>query len=450
MPVFSICDPSFKTYALGNLYCHVLAFRIDTEKDFADLQVTDYTSKQEIAGDRPSVLAFADVDVSPTEILHVTLNLDLFNRLAEKYQANIGEEFFARLNATLSQNNWVILHEKLCLANLQIKLQKKPTHLMGNVQLVFLVSAETPGINQFWDRVLERCGTLMMKHASIASKVIGSLSQEAIERANTYLGPLAVTSDSTSYSSESQTQIKEELTFEEQDLQQQLRALLEPAFQPAQPPRQSQTQSQYLTQLQSLQRDSQLDVGNPQLPDSSPRLREGLAADSLPPNLSQASGNVSPPSAQRKDVFKGPITLAQLNNIPLLPNNRIYTTSAYVVGTIPQDLSYVCTKIYELNDGKINLSDPHLGTLELVLLDSNDKLLNPENSLVVYVPQNELLELFGLQYREQLYTQLDNIKELFKKRKNTKIQLDLNITTENAISYWTTRNFDMLALLRTG
>lgn len=438
MPVFSVCDPSFKTYALGNLYCHVLAFRIDTEKEFADLQVTDYTSKQDIAGDRPSTLTFTDVDVSPTEILQVTLSLDVFNGLAEKYQATIGEEFFARLNATLSQNNWVILHEKLCLANLQIKLQKKPTHLMGNVQHAFLLSAETPGGNQFLDRFLERCGTLMKKHASIASKVIGNLSQEAIEQARIYLGPLAVTSDSTSYSSQSQTHIKEELILDDQDLQQQLRNLLEPAFQPAQPPRQSQTQSQYLTQLQSLQRESQQELENFQLPDS----------DSQQSHVLSQSENLSILRAQGRNVLEGPLTLAQLNRISLVPDNRIYTTSAFVVGTIPQDLSYVCTKVYELKDGKISLSDPHIEQLEFILLDSNDTLLSSENSLVVSVPNDNLMEVFGLQYREQLYTQLENIKELFKKRKKIKIQLDLKITSKNAISVWTTHNLDLLALLR--
>ncbi|SGZ51722.1 CIC11C00000001412 [Sungouiella intermedia] len=441
MPVFSVCDASFKTYALGNLYCHVLAFRIDTEKDFADLQVTDYTSKGEIAGDRPSSLTYANIDVSATEILHVTLNLELFNRLAQKYQEVTGEEFFARLNATLSQNNWVILHEKLCLANLQLKLQKKPTHLMGNVQQAFLLSAETPNIDLFWDRMLERCGLLMLKHASLASKVIASLSPESIERANSYLGPLTVNSDATSYSSESQAPIKEEHSFDDLDLQQQLRDMLEPAFQPAQPHIQTQTQSQYLTQLQSLQQDSQLGHGNHRLPDTySPQ--QSLLPESQLPAVSQF-----PDLLLADEKASGLFTLSQLNRMPMIPNNRIYTTSAYVVGTIPQNLSYICTKVYELTDGQIRLSDPHLEPLELILLDSSEKCLNPDNCLVAKIPKDELMELFSLQYKEQLYTKLEDINKLFSRRKNIRIQLELNITAENAIPLWTTRNLDMSMLL---
>jgi len=140
-------------------------------------------------------------------------------------------------------------------------------------------------------------------------------------------------------------------------------------------------------------------------------------------------------------------TLSQLNRMPMIPNNRIYTTSAYVVGTIPQNLSYICTKVYELTDGQIRLSDPHLEPLELILLDSSEKCLNPDNCLVAKIPKDELITLFSLQYKEQLYTKLEDIAKLFSRRKNLRIQLELNITAENAIPLWTTRNLDMSMIL---
>lgn len=444
MPILTVGNNStFRSYATGNLYAHVLAFRVNTQNTIADLLVTDYTSNPEIVGDRIKLPEFTGLDVTPTQILHLSVEINLLKELAEQYQTKFDEEFFDRLDAGLSQTNWVVLHDKFCLANLQVRLQKRATHLTGDVQQAWLLSEQLVEIEQFWDRVLEWCSSHMSQNLSLVSKIVNSLNKDAISRAVVVLGPLVLTSGSTSYSAgESQTQIKTEQSSDEIDLQANFRDLLEPVSQPAQPHRHSQSQTQYLTQLQSLHSQSipqsqYSDSQNSQpLIESTTYLGEQLTGDKSNDDIFSIE--------TRGALFH---TLAQLNRIPLEVNNRIYKTKAYVVGTIPQDLTYLCTKVYEVQEGKICISDPHIEPLELILLDSSEKSLTPQNSLLVLLPKDQLMVFMGLQFHEQLYTRLEKLQSLFKQRELQKITFELTITSDNGIAMWTTRNLDLAALL---
>lgn len=441
MPVLTVGDRSeFRSYGAGNLYCHVLAFRVTTSRSIADLLVTDYTANDDIQAERLRPPTFEGLQLQHNQVLQLTISIELLEALAQDYQSRFDEEFFDRLGAHLSQTSWVVLHDRLCLANLQIRLQKKATHLMGHVKQLWVLLYQAPDALPFWERVLAWCGQIMTRNPGLAAKVVGILSKECQDRAATVLGTLAVMSDSTSYSTgESQTQVKAEHSSDEIDLQNHLRDMLEPVSQPAQPHRHSQTQTQYLTQLQSLnsQPESQINHGEP---------RNGLDAalhqrDNYP---SRDDDNLFAHEALANPFH----SLAQLNRLPLVPNNRIYKTEAYVVGVIPQDLTSLCTKVYEVQDSQISLSDPHIEPLELILLDLDDKLLTPENSLLVWVSRADLMHFMGLNYPEQLYTRLGHFQALFKKRLLRKIPLELTISTERAISKWTTRNLDFGALVQ--
>lgn len=354
----------------------------------------------------------------------------MLQRLAESYELRIGQEFFDRLDAHLTQTNWVVLHDKLCFARLEVALIKRSSHMTGSVQNALVLSSMNQEILVFWKRVLEWCGDLIAQHRQTAEKVANSLCKLCNEDLVGLFGAVVPDLDSTSYSTgESQTQVKTEHSSEEVDLQGNFRDLLEPVSQPAQPPRQPETQTQYLTQLQSL--DSQ-----PSGP-SQPRREEE----------SRSSPNESSEDLFTLDLAAGQLhTLAQLNKVPLKPDNRIYKTKAYIAGTVPRDLTHLCSKVYEELDGGLCLSDPHLEPLELILVDPVAKSLTPENSLLVLVPTEQILSFMGLQLDEQLYTQLERIQALFKQRQLTKIPLELTITSHDSIAHWTARNLTLAAI----
>lgn len=438
MNVLTVGNKDFRMYAKGNLYCHVLAFRVSTAKSVADLLVTDYTSNPNIQDERLGVPSFQDLEISPDQILHLTLSIEQLKRLALEYQSRYDEEFFSKLDAHLTQTNWVILQGKLCFANLHVSVHKKLPHLTGLVDQQFVLSRLLVNVLPFWERVLHNCGQIMTSRPNLAAKVISNLSDECRDRATHVLGSLAVVLDSTSYSTgESQTQVKTEHSLDEMDLQNQLRDILEPVSQPAQVYRHSQTQTQYLTQLQSLnsQLDSQFRDGPSQSQSDGSNLQENNAELHQDDNLFAS-----------EPLIGQSHTLAQLNRVPLLPNSRIYHTEAYVVGTIPKELMMLCTKKYNVENGQIALTDPIVESLQLVLLDLELKLLTPENLLLVWVSRDEIMEFMGLKYHEQLYTRLAAFQELLRNRKLKKIPLELSITSETGIAQWTTRklSFDNL------
>lgn len=445
MSILTVSDQAqFKPYGSGRMYCHVLAFQVSTSVNLVDLLVTDYTSNPAIVCDRIRLPQFEGLDVAPQQVLHLSIPLKLLISLADEYQARFGEEFFDRMDAHLTQTNWVPLHDKFCLADLTVGVQKKSTHLTGHVVLVRLLS-DVPDVMPFFNRFLEKCGLLLAANPARATKVIQNLGWQAYERVSSELGPLAA--DSTSYSSESQTQVKAEQTFEEQsleelDLQEQLRELLEPVSQPAQhqgrlqsqiqPQSQSQneSQSQYLTQLHSVQPD---DHQSP--PEESQDYM--VHADSERSTLFVPE-SWSPPQY---------CLLARLNELPLVPDNTVYTTEAYVAGSIPPNLECLCTKVYEAYGNSIELSDPQVAPLELILLDSLDSQLTPDNSIMVSVESKDILKFVGVEFAEQLYTRLGHFQRQFRRRPLRKVTVELSIVTHDGISGWAMRNLDFQEIL---
>lgn len=148
----------------------------------------------------------------------------------------------------------------------------------------------------------------------------------------------------------------------------------------------------------------------------------------LPNSISAVSSENEPPI----------LSLAQLNQITQVDTTRYYRTNAFIVGTIPDDLSLVCVKSYELDSAslKYKVGDPFLRELEIIICDERtDKLaitLNDSNSLKITLQGEDILPFFNRNlhdYVETFYTKADQYNHLFKtylmenKRKFMEIKL---------------------------
>lgn len=386
----------FRTYATGLLYCHVLALRINTG-GLADVLVTDYTSNPEIASEKIQTPALESLPLRSDECLHLGIDLQRLTSLAGQYHHKFQEEIFSRLDASLSQSNWIDVAHRFVLARVGVRLQKKPTHLTGNVMNIALVEPRDD-LGSFWTRFLVRVTPFMIQNPKMLLKVVQSLGPDALNAAGDVIALLSA-KISVHSSADQENRVKIE---NDSDDELQAQSNLEPS-QPAQQP----SQSQFLTQLQdksqsqiSFSLESQVDI---------------------PFN----------------DSVQGIHTLRELSKVPLIPNNRIYRTLAIVVA-IP-DLAYVCAKLYENRNGVLSLSDPRITALELVLADSEDRTLTPDNSISVHIPQEEVAEFFGISFPEQLYTRLPMLLGLFNRRTLRRMELELRIGEVDKLLVWTVK-----------
>lgn len=139
-------------------------------------------------------------------------------------------------------------------------------------------------------------------------------------------------------------------------------------------------------------------------------------------------------------------TLEQLNAIKLIPDNRLYRAKAYIAGSIPENLSFVCTKGYVAEGSKVTLTDPFLQHLELVLSDvepgTGEKLLDSTNSISVYVLDEQLPEFFGLSGVESIYTKLGALNQRFQERRTRPVNLELykQVVKKSLVVVWCVKN----------
>lgn len=383
----------FKSYTAVQLDCHVLALRINTNST-CDLLVSDYTSSPDIVSDRVKLPAIGRLSLRPDEFFNLSILLNLLTHLSQEYQHSYNEELFDKKDAHLSQSNWIDVAHRFVFARVLVKLQKKASHWAGIVQRAALLQYDEQFVH-FWKRCIERIGPLMAEHPGLLLLVMNYLGKEALSMAADIV-PL-LSASSTSYSTnESQIPVKIEHESDSEPSQ-------PPPSQPAQQldsPSQQHSPTQFLTQL---------------LQDSQSQMS---FSDSQDP----------------KDIY----TLSELNRVPLEANNRIYRTRAVVVGM--PDLACVCAKRFQQENGELALSDPHIVPLELVLADSDQKTLSRQNSLTACVPRDQVGFFFGCLFTEQLFTQLGEIQERFRRRSAKAIDLELTICDVDGVKVWVPRN----------
>lgn len=159
------------------------------------------------------------------------------------------------------------------------------------------------------------------------------------------------------------------------------------------------------------------------------------------------------PAQQRAILYESPpefLTLAALNQIPLVASTHIYSTKARIVGSIP-DIHLVCTKAYQTTPSSsggadiVTLTDPRVRTLELVLLDGPGPLTE-QNSLSVYVPRRDVPSFFGCAHIEQLYTTIAQKSLQFSKLHNYTCPLELVVNHVDGILLWTLKDSSLAKL----
>lgn len=132
-------------------------------------------------------------------------------------------------------------------------------------------------------------------------------------------------------------------------------------------------------------------------------------------------------------------TFDDIKKLKLHADNRIYTTRVKIIGTLPVDLTKLCTKGYEMVGSKLQLTDPKLRYLELLITSEYHQQLSCCNEYIkVHLDDKQLTEIFKMPL-ELLYcdsniiiekiTSLMNkpiILRLFKKQ----IQLNSNVKVQ--------------------
>lgn len=147
-------------------------------------------------------------------------------------------------------------------------------------------------------------------------------------------------------------------------------------------------------------------------------------------------------------------TLEQINAIKLVPDNRVYRTKAYIAGSMPENLAFVCVKGYVADGVKVALTDPFLQHLELILSDvqpgTDDKLLDHTNSVSVHVVDDQLPDFFGLSGVESIYTKLGALNERFQQRRTRKVNLELYkrvVNEKSPVVVWCLKNATLEGLV---
>lgn len=144
-------------------------------------------------------------------------------------------------------------------------------------------------------------------------------------------------------------------------------------------------------------------------------------------------------------VIAATYTICQLNSLNP-DSNKIYTVNGYI---IHNNLNQVCVKSYDPTT--LDLQDPILRELELVITQESKGIINQHNSLSIYITPQELLDFFQLSKIEQLYINVDTLYQklmtLHEKRLPLKlIRTPININNHEYTKVWSLYNqtFDQL------
>lgn len=111
------------------------------------------------------------------------------------------------------------------------------------------------------------------------------------------------------------------------------------------------------------------------------------------------------------------LPISQLNQVTKIDSSTYYRTKAFIVGTIPEDLSLVCVKSYDLDSTylRYKVGDPYLRELQIIICDQDPSekgrlALNDSNSLKITLQGEDILSFFNHSihdYVETFYTKVD-------------------------------------------
>lgn len=159
------------------------------------------------------------------------------------------------------------------------------------------------------------------------------------------------------------------------------------------------------------------------------RISHNISSESASPSVDEAAGSVAndrtasvsndeaQDSAENHNT-KTPTSTGQVNSnlwtvseLARLADNvitsRIYNVRARLAGTIPQNWSFICPKLYEFSPiaREYVLTDPRPRGLELILVDENVEgpLLGQDQYLNVYIPGCDIYPFFEMTSIENFY-----------------------------------------------
>lgn len=88
-------------------------------------------------------------------------------------------------------------------------------------------------------------------------------------------------------------------------------------------------------------------------------------------------------------------TFEDIKKLKLDADNRLYTTKVKIIGTLPVDLTKVCTKGYEIARTILQLTDPKLRYLELLITNEDHQQNSCCNDYIkVHLDDKQLSEIF--------------------------------------------------------
>ncbi|KAG7662587.1 uncharacterized protein J8A68_003884 [[Candida] subhashii] len=139
-------------------------------------------------------------------------------------------------------------------------------------------------------------------------------------------------------------------------------------------------------------------------------------------------------------------------------DNRTYQVNAIIAGTIPSDWSLICGKQVKTRRGKPAILDPVIRGLELVLVDSTwtpeQPILCGINTLSIYIDQEDVLDFFGVERIEKVYTSIADLDEKFEKCVHKPCTMHAYKTSKEIhpngtkMTVWTAMNLTLAELIR--
>lgn len=463
-------------YAKGELLAHVLALRINTDK-LCELVVSDFTANASIED-----LRIGSSTIGPHKQLRVLATPDRLLGFARLYEEHFGSPLFLQADVALSQNSgWIDVAPKLCLARITVTVTLSNGYLVAQaLRLETMHELPRPlhaPFSRLWQLCLTHCPAIP---PSVAERVLPYLEDDDADATRAVLATVSLSAAPT----ESEVSIKSEASVKSEGESEvkiepgqlrDLRDLLAPATQPGQHPLHLLTQpGQHplllLTQFsQEYAAATTLCDSLWLLEDSQPRPSQPLDSQPPPPSPSQFQASSSqrsqprissslPPQGDRlvldasavaTATAPGTLSVRTLAKLPLHKHHgEAYTVSATIVGSVPEDVAFVCTKRVEDVGGQVQSSDPRVEALELIVTDAPEGELDRTTAISVYVPREEVPLFFGFADIEQLYISLTSVREQFERLfSHKRVLLNVSVGTVDGRPAWTFKRVTLAQLV---
>lgn len=422
-----------------SLYVYCLGLKLDVGALVAKLLVTDFTTSKAV--NQKDNFNFKDHDfkfIEPDSITSISIYTDKLQELVTSYEKRTSNTLFDETHPSDYELTFHSMANKFCILKLLLHyslLHKASVDCMvkgfkvidknsyKDDALSDLLDAITTLPNSF---IAKNYGTLMN---TIPDFYLTDIKKPNVRKLNDFKQVLVSRSSLQQDKDDMQDHITNESKSIESGIQTQDQDQEMDYSQPHQinihNDAEQSISSGTLSDPNSIQADPDIHTGNLNLEGS---LIEAFDIDSAA-DLSHPyySLRIEPSSNGSLTSKHYPIQVLNLKYSGY-PDNKVYKIKGYLIGHIPQSISHLCTKKYEVDTyrKKYVLTDPSLRPLELFISDvkpnsNKDVLLNQENSIGVVISDQELLDFFNAKSIESFYIHIHELSEKFYNRKIDKL-----------------------------